>query len=65
MTQSTTSGTDTSRYEGTDYVCSNCGCEIMVKHAGDESKGYGRTDYTCTCGSAMQPEHGAGSTPTA
>ena len=23
------------QYEGTDYVCDNCGSEIMVKHSGD------------------------------
>lgn len=59
MTQTTTSGTQPqSRYDGTDYVCSNCGCEIMVKHRGDESKGYGRSEYVCTCGTRMQLEHG-------
>jgi DNA-directed RNA polymerase subunit RPC12/RpoP len=58
MTQSTTmSGTGQSRYDGTDYVCKTCGSEIMVKHRGDESKGYGRGDYVCTCGTAMQLEH--------
>jgi hypothetical protein len=49
MTQSgTMSGTDTSRYDGTDYVCSTCGCEIMVK-------------YVCTCGTPMDLEHGKAS----
>ena len=58
MTQTTTmSGTDTSRYDGTDYVCKTCGCEIMVKHAGDQAKGYGRSDYVCSCGTPMQKEH--------
>lgn len=65
MTQSSTiSGTAASRYEGTDYVCSTCGCEIMVKHAGDQARGYGRGEYVCTCGTPMKPEHGAGGTPT-
>ena len=66
MTQSgTMTGTQQSRYDGTDYVCKTCGCEIMVKHRGDESKGYGRGDYTCTCGTAMQLEHPSGEgTPT-
>jgi DNA-directed RNA polymerase subunit RPC12/RpoP len=58
MTQTQMSGTDTSRYEGTDYVCRTCGSEIMVKHAGDLAKGWGRSDFTCTCGTPMQPEHG-------
>ena len=59
MTQSSTiQGTDMSRYDGTDYICKTCGCEIMVKHRGDESKGYGRGDYICTCGTTMQLEHG-------
>jgi hypothetical protein len=31
----------------------------MVKHAGDEAKGYGRGDYVCTCGTPMQLEHAA------
>jgi DNA-directed RNA polymerase subunit RPC12/RpoP len=48
---------DQSRYDGTDYVCRTCGSEIMVKHRGDESKGYGRGEYTCTCGTRMQLEH--------
>jgi DNA-directed RNA polymerase subunit RPC12/RpoP len=45
------------RYDGTDYVCGTCGSEIMVKHRGDEAKGYGRSDYICTCGTAMKLEH--------
>jgi hypothetical protein len=66
MTQSRTmSGTDMSRYDGTDYVCSTCGCEIMVKHRGDEAKGYGRSDYICTCGTAMKLEHAGAGTGTA
>jgi DNA-directed RNA polymerase subunit RPC12/RpoP len=50
-------GTDQSRYDGTDYVCSTCGSEIMVKHVGDEAKGYGRSKYVCTCGTPMNLEH--------
>ncbi|HEY7463511.1 MAG TPA: hypothetical protein VH987_03620 [Candidatus Limnocylindria bacterium] len=67
MTQSSTvTGTDTSRYDGTDYVCRTCGCEIMVKHVGDQSKGYGRSNYVCTCGTPMQLEHSSsgGGSPT-
>lgn len=51
----------TGRYEGTDYVCDNCGCEIMVKHSGDEQKMPSGATYTCMCGTPMRLEHGAGS----
>jgi len=61
MTQSSAvSGTDQSRYDGTDYVCTTCNSEIMVKHAGDEAKGYGRSKYVCTCGTPMDLEHPSG-----
>jgi len=60
MTQATMNQTDTQRYEGTDYVCRTCGCEIMVKHPGDQAKGYGRGQYICTCGTTMGLEHGKG-----
>lgn len=60
MTQSgTMSGTDLSRYDGTDYVCKTCNAEIMVKHAGDQAKGYGRSKYVCSCGTPMELEHGS------
>ncbi|HEX6140999.1 MAG TPA: hypothetical protein VF013_11150 [Candidatus Limnocylindria bacterium] len=49
--------TGTSGYEGTDYVCPNCGCEIMVKHSGDHSKMSADSTYTCRCGTRMQLEH--------
>ena len=61
MTQvNVTSGTDQSRYDGTDYVCKTCNSEIMVKHAGDEARGYGRSKYVCSCGTPMDLEHPAG-----
>jgi DNA-directed RNA polymerase subunit RPC12/RpoP len=44
--------------EQQDLVCSNCSCEIMVKHTGDTAKGYGRQQYVCSCGQPMTPEHG-------
>jgi DNA-directed RNA polymerase subunit RPC12/RpoP len=60
MTQvNVTSGTDQSRYDGTDYVCKTCNSEIMVKHAGDQAKGYGRSKYVCSCGTPMELEHGS------
>ena len=35
------------QHEGTDYVCDNCGCEIMVKHTGDPwGHGEGRHEPT-------------------
>lgn len=46
-----------SQYDGTDYVCSNCGCEIMVKHSGDQSKMSGDSTYICRCGTRMELEH--------
>ncbi|MCA1588065.1 MAG: hypothetical protein LC744_05320 [Chloroflexi bacterium] len=47
------------RYDGTDYVCDNCGCEIMVKHKGDEAKMGRDSTYTCMCGEPMRLEHAA------
>ena len=47
------------RYDGTDYVCDNCGCEIMVKHRGDESKMESGSTYICRCGTEMRLEHPA------
>ena len=44
--------------EGTDHVCDNCGCEIMVKHSGDHSK-HTSDSYTCRCGTRMRLEHAA------
>jgi hypothetical protein len=40
-----------------DLVCSNCQCEIMIKHPGDTAKGYGKHAHTCPSGAAIQPEH--------
>jgi DNA-directed RNA polymerase subunit RPC12/RpoP len=57
VTQTATNPTDTSRYDGTDYVCKTCGSEIMVKHGGDPAKGFGRGDYVCSCGTTMELEH--------
>jgi predicted RNA-binding Zn-ribbon protein involved in translation (DUF1610 family) len=44
------------QFEGTDFVCDNCGCEIMVKHSGDHSKHTSQA-YTCRCGTQMRLEH--------
>lgn len=40
-----------------DLVCRNCNCEIMIKHVGDSSKGYGQQQYICSCGQPMTFEH--------
>jgi len=43
--------------DGDDFVCPNCGCEIMLKHHGDPSKMPNMRPFTCCCGTPMQPEH--------
>ena len=40
-----------------DWVCSYCGCEIMVKHHGDPAKMGRESVYTCRCGTRMDLEH--------
>jgi hypothetical protein len=58
MTQSPTMGT-TGRSQGQDedWTCSVCGCEIMVKHAGDPARMAPGSAYTCRCGTRMELEH--------
>jgi hypothetical protein len=46
--------------DGEDFVCSNCGCEIMLKHHGDPARMQQVVPFTCCCGTPMQPEHPAG-----
>lgn len=43
--------------DGDDFVCPNCGCEIMLKHHGDESKMQRMQLFTCCCGVTMEFEH--------
>lgn len=43
--------------EGDDFVCPNCGCEIMLKHHGDPAKMPRMDMFTCCCGSRMEFEH--------
>jgi hypothetical protein len=45
--------------DGEDFVCPNCGCEIMLKHHGDPAKMPNMGPFTCCCGTEMAPEHGA------
>lgn len=46
-----------------DLVCTNCGCEIQVKHVGDPARGAGTRSFTCTCGTRMDFENGPGQRP--
>jgi len=45
--------------DGDDFVCPNCGCEIMLKHHGDRARMPNMGPFTCCCGTEMVPEHGA------
>jgi hypothetical protein len=44
---------DQDKYDGADYVCDNCGSEIMVKHTGDGEK-HRSLNYICRCGTEMR-----------
>ncbi len=55
MTQA--GGQSTQMQDGDDFVCSNCGCEIMLKHQGDPAKMQSMQPFTCCCGTKMEPEH--------
>ncbi len=46
--------------DGDDFVCPNCGCEIMLKHHGDPQKMQGMRPFTCCCGTLMEFEHPEG-----
>jgi DNA-directed RNA polymerase subunit RPC12/RpoP len=46
---------DQEKYDGADYVCDNCGSEIMIKHTGDGEK-HKSLNYTCRCGTEMRLE---------
>jgi hypothetical protein len=48
--------------DGDDFVCPNCGCEIMLKHHGDPQKMGQMAPFTCCCGTPMEFEHAAGET---
>jgi hypothetical protein len=43
--------------EGDDFVCSNCGCEIRLRHHGDPAKMPSMQPFTCCCGTRMDPEN--------
>ena len=46
---------DQDKYDGADYVCDNCGSEIMIKHTGDGEK-HRSLNYVCRCGTEMRLE---------
>ena len=46
-------------YEGEDFICHTCGCEIMVKHWGDPRSHTQAGVFLCHCGTPMEPEHGS------
>lgn len=46
---------DQDKYDGADYVCDNCGSEIMIKHTGDGEK-HRSLNYICRCGTEMRLE---------
>ena len=57
MTQSPTMGSTAERQgQQEDWTCSVCGCEIMVKHAGDSARMSADSAYTCRCGTRMERE---------
>lgn len=58
MTESMPTGqTQACGYRGEDFVCRNCGCEIMVKHWGEPRSHADGGTFTCHCGKQMEPEH--------
>jgi hypothetical protein len=60
MTQATTGQTQPPEmHDGEDFVCPNCGCELMLKHHGDPAKMQPMRPFTCCCGTAMHSEHEA------
>ena len=63
MDQTTTHGGGAATIEmrdGDDFVCPNCGCEIMLKHHGDPARMRNMQPFTCCCGTRMEPEHPGG-----
>ena len=57
MQQTTGTTTQHEMHDGEDFVCPNCGCEIMLKHHGDPAKMERMEAFTCCCGTKMVPEH--------
>ena len=44
-------------HDGDDFVCPNCGCEIMLKHHGDPARIQTMRMFVCCCGTEMEFEH--------
>ncbi len=59
-TTRTTGSTTMEMRDGDDFVCPNCGCEIMLKHHGDPARMPNMRPFTCCCGTPMEPEHPSG-----
>jgi DNA-directed RNA polymerase subunit RPC12/RpoP len=57
MTQSTQDSHRLEMRDGEDFVCPNCGSEIMLKHHGDPIRMPAIGPFTCCCGTRMEPEH--------
>ncbi|MFN8622378.1 MAG: hypothetical protein U0869_16720 [Chloroflexota bacterium] len=58
--RSSQTGQQLSMQEGDDFTCSNCGCEIRLRHHGDPARMQRMQPFTCCCGTPMQPEQGGG-----
>ena len=54
------SGEPSQMRDGDDFVCPNCGCEIMLKHHGDRTKMERMEMFVCCCGTPMEYEHPRG-----
>jgi hypothetical protein len=62
MTERTSTSAGAGRsggYEGEDFICHTCGCEIMVKHWGDPRSHTQAGVFLCHCGTPLEPEHGS------
>ena len=60
MPTTTATGSQTRMQEGDDFVCPNCGCEIRLRHHGDQAKMQQMTPFTCCCGTPMEKEQRGG-----
>ena len=59
MTGSMSAGrTSASGTRGEDFVCRNCGCEVMVKHWGKPTSHADSGDFVCHCGAGEAPGMG-------
>jgi len=42
--------------DGDHFTCPNCGCEIRVRHQGDEDRIERMVPFTCYCGTLMRKQ---------